>query len=110
MVTRLFFSANFFLTTVNARPSVRQISSLLISKGKSRDSNFTRFDNYRQRSVDFFASSITQCILRQDEKDRQRLIAQGVRARHVCDLPAINLIGTFDCGSVEGHTANKGSR
>jgi hypothetical protein len=41
-MVRADFSAQFFLTTVKARPLVRQISSPLISKGKSRDSNFTR--------------------------------------------------------------------
>jgi hypothetical protein len=38
----LIFQRKFFLLTVKARPSVRQISSLLILKEKSRDSNFAR--------------------------------------------------------------------
>ena len=38
----LIFMRKKFLLTVETRPSVRQISSLLISKEKSRDSNFAR--------------------------------------------------------------------
>jgi hypothetical protein len=38
----LIFQRKFFLPTVKARPPVRQIFSLLISKGNSRDSKFAR--------------------------------------------------------------------
>jgi hypothetical protein len=38
----LIFMRKTFLLTVQTRPSVRQNTSLLISKEKSRDSNFAR--------------------------------------------------------------------
>src|SRR5258707_593234 len=64
----LIFQRKFFLPTVKARPSVRQISSLLISKGKSRDSNFARLRQLSPTIGRFFVSSVAQRILRQREK------------------------------------------
>jgi hypothetical protein len=46
-------SAQFFLPTVKARPSVRKISSLLISKEICAIQILRGFENYRQRLVDF---------------------------------------------------------
>jgi hypothetical protein len=69
----LIFQRKFFLLTIKTRPTIRQNFSLLISKGKSRDSDFARLRRLSPTIGRFFASSITQRILRQLEKDRQRL-------------------------------------
>jgi hypothetical protein len=42
----------------------------LIFEEESRDSDSRTFQRYQQRSVDFFASSITQRVVRQREKYR----------------------------------------
>jgi len=69
----LIYKRNFFLMMVETRPSSRQNFSLLISKEKSRDSKFARFRQLSPTIGQFFASSIVECILREDEKDRQHL-------------------------------------
>ena len=106
----LIFQHNFFLPTVKARPSVRQIFSLLISKENLRDSNFARFRQLSPSIGRFFASSIARRILPPKRKRPSAPIALGVHARHVCVLPAIDPIGKLGCGGVEGHTANKDPR
>jgi hypothetical protein len=82
----LIFQRNFFLTTVEIRPSSRQNFSLLISKRKSRDSNFVWLRRLSTTIGQFFALSIAERIRRQDEKRPLASIAQGVRAGHACGL------------------------
>ena len=72
--------------TVETRPSSRQNFSLLISKEKSRDPKFSWFQQLSPTIGQFFALSIAERILRQDEKRPSAPIAQGVRAGHVCAL------------------------
>jgi hypothetical protein len=80
----LIYSRDFFLTTVETRPSSRQNFSLLISKEKSHDSKFARFRQLSPPIGQFFASSIAERILREDEKRPSASIAQGVRTGDVC--------------------------
>jgi hypothetical protein len=70
----LIFQRKFFLPTVKARPSVRQISSLLISKEKSHDSNFTRLRQLSPTIGRFFRLVDHAVHSAQDEKDRRRLL------------------------------------
>jgi ABC-type nitrate/sulfonate/bicarbonate transport system substrate-binding protein len=69
----LIYKRNSFLMTVETRPSSRQNFSLLISKEKSLDSKFARFRQLSPTIGQFFALSIAERILREDEKDRQHL-------------------------------------
>src|SRR5258708_4507438 len=64
----LIFLSKFFLPTAKTRPTIRQISSLLISKEKPRDSNFPRLRHLSPTIGQFFASSIAERILCPDEK------------------------------------------
>jgi hypothetical protein len=64
----LIFRRKFFLLTVKTRPTIRQISLLLISKEKSRGSNLPRLRQLSPTISQFFASSIAVRILREDEK------------------------------------------
>jgi hypothetical protein len=82
----LIYKRKIFLLTVQIRPSVRQIFLLLISKENSRDSNSARLRQLSPTIGQFFALSIAERILRQDEKRPSAPIAQGVRAGHVCAL------------------------
>ena len=69
----LIYQRKNFLLTDEIRPSVRQIFSLLISKGKSRDSNSVWLRQLSPTIDQFFALSLAERILLQDEKDRQHL-------------------------------------
>ena len=85
----LIFRHKLFPMTVETRPSSRQNFSLLISKEKSRDSKFARFRQLSPTIGQFFALSIAERILREDEKRPSASIAQaqGVRTGDVCVLP-----------------------
>ena len=82
----LIYKRKIFLLTVEIRLPIRQIFSLMISKENLRDSNFARFRELSTTIGQFFASSIAERILRQHGKRPSALIAQGVRAGHVCAL------------------------
>jgi hypothetical protein len=82
----LIYKRKIFLLTVKTRPSSRQNFSLLISKENSRDSDFARLRQLSPTIGQFFALSIAERILRQGEKRPSAPIAQGIRARHVCNL------------------------
>lgn len=71
---------NFFLMTVETRPTSRQNFSLLISKPKSRDSDFARLRRLSTTIGQFFALSIAERILRQDEKRPSAPIARTANA------------------------------
>jgi|SRR5580704_11290792 hypothetical protein len=73
----LIYKRKIFLLTVETRPSSRQNFSLLISKEKSRDSNSVRFRRLSTTIGQFFASSIAERLLRQDEKRPSASIAQA---------------------------------
>lgn len=59
----LIFQRKFFLLTVKARLSSRQNFSLLISKVKSRDSDFARLRRLSTTIGQLFALSIAERIL-----------------------------------------------
>jgi hypothetical protein len=82
----LIYNRKIFRLTVETRLSSRQDCSLLISKGNSRDPNFLMFRRLSPTIGQFFASSITQRILHQDEKRPSAPIAQRVCAGHDCAL------------------------
>jgi hypothetical protein len=82
----LIYKRKILFLTVKTRPSSRQNFPLLISKGKSRDSNFARLRQLSPTIGQFFASSIAERILRHDEKRPSEPIAQGNRAGHVWAL------------------------
>lgn len=82
----LIYKRKIFLLTVKARPSSRQNFSLMISKENSRDSNFVWLRQLSPTIGRFFALSIAERILRQDEKRPSASVAQGARAGHVCAL------------------------
>jgi hypothetical protein len=69
----LIYKRKFFLTVLEIRTTSRQNFSLLISKENSRDSNFARLRQLSPTIGRFFVSAITERILLQLKKDRQRL-------------------------------------
>jgi hypothetical protein len=98
----LIYLRKLFPMTVETRPSSRQNFSLLISKEKSRDSKFARFRQLSPTIGQFFALSIAERILREDEKRPSASIAQGVRTRDVCILPITRTRPNLSPGSSYG--------
>jgi len=80
----LIYQHNFFLLTVKTRPPCRQNFSLLDSKGNLRGSDFVRFRGLSTTIGQFFASSIAERVLHQDEKRLSAPIARCVRTGDVC--------------------------
>jgi hypothetical protein len=78
----LIFQRKFFLTLLEIRTMSRQIFSLLISKKNLRDSNSTTFQHLSTTIGRFFALSIAERILRQDEKRPSAPIARTANALH----------------------------
>lgn len=78
----LISRCNFFLMTVETRPSSRQNFSLLISKAKSHDSGFARLRRLSITIGQFFASSIAEPIRRQGKKRPSTPIARSANALH----------------------------
>jgi hypothetical protein len=69
----LISQRNFFLTMVKARRSVRQISSLLISKGNLHDLDFARFRQLSLSIGRFLPARPAERHKDHGEKDRQLL-------------------------------------
>ena len=89
--------SNFFLMTAEIRPSSRQNFSLLISKAKSRDSDFARLRQLSTTIGRFFSSSIAGPVRRQGEKRPSTPVARSANANHWLFLNTIWTERTRDC-------------
>ena len=69
----LIFKRKIFLLTVKARPSSRQNFSLLISKGKTRTSNFARLRQLSPAIGRFLRRRSGSAFCARMKKDRQHL-------------------------------------
>ena len=68
----LILQRKFFLLTVKTRPTIRQISSLLISKGKLRALDFLRFQRLSLSIGQFSLSAVIKGPKRSLEKKTVR--------------------------------------
>jgi hypothetical protein len=77
----LIFQCKFFLPTVKTRPSVRQYSSLLISKEDSRDLSSARFRPLSPTIGRFFSNSRQPIETSRLKKDRHEVSTTRVHQR-----------------------------
>ena len=82
----LIYKCKIFPLTVKTRPSSRQNSSLLISKGNSRGLDLARFHRLSTTIGQFFARSTIQDTTRRCEKRPSPFIAQDVRTHHALNV------------------------